>query len=59
LVNGCCRRRQTIEEPFRIRGLEHDTTDREAAQGLIVNHHHKNGLNGKVSYIKIVPSDEM
>ena len=50
---------RTIEEPFCIRGLEHDTTDREAAQGLVVNHHHKNGLNGKVSYIKIVPSDEM
>ena len=50
---------QTIEEPFCIRGLEHDTSDREAAQGITVNYHEDNGLNGKVSYIKIVPSSEM
>jgi hypothetical protein len=53
------RRSQKIEEPFCIRGLEHDTSPREAAQGLVVNYHKNNGLNGKVSYIKIVPSDKM
>ncbi|BAO44517.1 esterase/lipase family protein [Thiolapillus brandeum] len=48
-----------LDEPFCIRGLEHDTTSRESAQGMTVNYHPHNGLNGKVSYIKIVPSDEM
>ncbi len=48
-----------LDQPFCIRGLEHDTSSREAAQGITVNYHPNNGLNGKVSYIKIVPSDEM
>ena len=53
---------EDIDEPFCIRGLEHDTSDREAAQGITVNYHKKGvteNLNGKVSSIKIVPSSDM
>jgi len=53
---------KTIEEPFCIRGLEHDTSDREREQGISVNYHDTSilgKLNGKVSYLKIVPSGDM
>jgi hypothetical protein len=45
---------QTMEAPFCINGFEHDTSAREADAGITVNHHHHNGLNGKISYIKVV-----
>ena len=45
---------QTLDAPFCINGFEHDTSTREAAVGITINHHHDNGLNGKISFIKVV-----
>jgi len=45
---------KTLDAPFCINGFEHDTSDRENAAGITVNYHYNNGLNGKISYIKIV-----
>ncbi len=44
----------TLDTPFCINGLEHDTTSGEEAAGILVNHHPNNGLNGKVSRIRIL-----
>ncbi|HPA57208.1 MAG TPA: hypothetical protein PLT70_07245 [bacterium] len=44
----------TLDAPFCINGFEHDTSDRESEAGITVNYHPNNGLNGKISYIKIV-----
>ncbi len=43
---------QTLDGPFCINGFEHDTSTREEAAGISVNHHHNNGLNGRISYIQ-------
>jgi hypothetical protein len=45
-----------LAEPFCINGLEHNTSDREAGQDINVIYHKMNGLNGKVSQVRIFES---
>lgn len=45
---------KTLAAPFCINGFEHDTSAREQEAGITVNNHYQNGLNGKISYIKII-----
>lgn len=45
---------QTFNAPFCINGFEHDTSSREADAGITVNYHPDNGLNGKISFIKVI-----
>lgn len=47
-----------FEEPFCVNGFEHNTSDREADQGITVIHHPMNGLNGKVSALKVISSNQ-
>ncbi|HHD64149.1 MAG TPA: hypothetical protein ENK96_07295 [Desulfobulbaceae bacterium] len=46
-----------LTEPFCITGLEHNTSDREAAHDINVIYHKMNGLNGKVSQVRIFKSE--
>jgi|GEM_PF-3598836 len=45
---------QTFDVPFCINGFEHDTSSREEAAGITVYYHPDNGLNGKISRVRIV-----
>jgi hypothetical protein len=46
-----------LTEPFCIKGLEHNTSDREAGHDINVIYHKMNGLNGKVSRVRIFKSE--
>jgi len=48
----------TLSEPFCITGLEHQTSEREAEKNITVTYYEKNGINGKVSHIKLSESHE-
>ena len=48
----------TLDKPFCISKLEHQTYNREKDKNITVTHYHKNGLNGKVSMIKLDRSNE-
>lgn len=47
---------QSLSKPFCVSGFEHDTLQSEAEKGITVVHHHRNGLNGKVSSVNIFSS---